>query len=132
MGHNGTDIGVSIGTPIYAADAGVVLGTGNTDLTCPGASYGKWVFIQHPNGLSTIYAHLSLIKSEAGETVTRGELIGYSGATGYVTGPHLHFGVYASQGVKIMTMQSKVCGTTYTMPIADFKAYLNPLLYLQS
>lgn len=129
-GHDGVDFGAPIGTPIKAARGGVVQGTGNTDLTCPGASFGKWIFIKHDDGLSTIYAHLSLIKVNQGDTVTTGQLIGYSGDTGYVTGPHLHFGVYASQGAQIGHLQSKVCNATYTMPLAPLDAYLNPMDYL--
>ncbi len=133
QGHNGIDIAASIGTPVMAAAAGTVLGTGNTDQTCPGASFGKWVMIRHNNGLSTLYAHLSVIKASQGDTVNTGDVIGYSGMTGYATGPHLHFTVYASQGVKIMSRASIACGgATYTMPIADLKAYLNPLNYLSS
>ena len=130
-GHNGVDFGAAIGTPVKAALSGIVKGTGDTDTACPHASFGKWVFIQHDNGLSTIYAHLSLIKVSEGESVTTGEVIGYSGNTGFTTGPHLHFGVYATQGVQIMSRKSVVCdGATYVMPIADLRAYLDPLQYL--
>lgn len=129
-GHNGIDLRAAPGTPIKAALAGVVLGTGNTDSVCPGASYGKWVLIKHANGLTTLYAHLSLIKVGEGQNVATRELIGYSGSTGYATGPHLHFSLYASEGVKIATLKSRVCGGTYTLPVADLKAYLNPTLYL--
>lgn len=130
FGHNGIDLAASLGTPIKAALSGTVEGTGDTDATCPGASYGKWVFIRHTNGLATLYAHLSLIKAYPGQSVGTGEILGYSGSTGYATGPHLHFTVYASQGVKIIDRQSKVCGGTYRMPVADLSAYLNPLSYL--
>ncbi len=130
QGHNGIDFRASIGTPVRAALGGVVKGTGNTDTVCPGASYGKWVLIEHSNGLSTLYAHLSLIKVSAGEEVSTGGIVGYSGDTGYATGPHLHFTVYATQGVEILNRKSSVCKGTYTMPVADLKAYLNPLLYL--
>ena len=130
-GHNAIDLGASPGTPLKSARTGVVLGTGNTDITCPGASYGKWVFIQHDNGLSTIYAHLSVISVSKGDSVETGSVIGYSGSTGYATGPHLHFGVYASSGSEIASFPSKSCaGKTYTMPVADISAYLNPLSYL--
>jgi murein DD-endopeptidase MepM/ murein hydrolase activator NlpD len=129
-GHNGVDFRAPNGTPIKAALGGVVRGTGNTDTVCPGASYGKWVLIEHGNGLSTLYAHFSLIKVSEGQEVTTGEVIGYSGETGYATGPHLHFTVYATQGVRVMQRKSAVCGGTYRMPIADLKAYLNPLSYL--
>ncbi len=130
MGHNGVDFRASIGTRVKSALGGTVMGAGDTDTVCPGASYGKWILIKHDNGLSTLYAHLSLIKASHGQRVETGEVIGYSGDTGYSTGPHLHFTVYASQGVQILSRKSKVCAGTYTMPIAGFSAYLNPLEYL--
>ncbi len=129
--HNGVDFRASIGTPLKAMASGVVVGTGNTDETCPGASYGKWVFIKYNNGLSSIYGHMSLIKAVAGESVSAGEVVGYSGSTGYATGPHLHLGVYASSAVKVTSLPSKACGgRTYTMPVAPINAYLDPMLYL--
>lgn len=129
-GHNGIDLRASIGTPIKAALSGVVLGTGDTDAVCPGASYGKWILINHQNGLTTLYAHLSLIRVGRGQGVSTGDVIGYSGVTGYATGPHLHFSVYASAGVEVLSLKSRVCPGTYVLPVADLKAYLNPLLYL--
>lgn len=129
-GHNGIDLRAAVGTSIKAALSGRVVGTGNTDETCPGASYGKWVLIEHGNGLSTLYAHLSVIKVSAEQNVATEEIIGYSGDTGYATGPHLHFTVYATQGVRILSRPSKVCNATYTMPVGSLNAYLNPLSYL--
>lgn len=132
-GHNGVDFQAAPGTRVKAALDGIVEGTGDTDRTCKGASFGKWVFIRHNNGLATLYGHLSLIKAIEGQRVQIGDVIGYSGNTGYSTGPHLHFSVYASQGVKIMDRQSisKGCvGKIYRMPIADLRAYLDPMLYL--
>lgn len=129
-GHNGADFRASPGTPVRASLSGIIEATGDTDIVCPGSSYGRWVLIKHNNGLSTLYAHLSLIKAYKGESVATGELIGYSGNTGYSTGPHLHFSLYASQGVQVTSLKSKVCKGTYVMPVADFKAYLNPMLYL--
>ncbi len=76
-GHNAVDLKALPGTPIKAARGGIVLGTGNTDLTCPAASYGKWIFIKHDNGLSTIYAHLSVINVTKGESVETGQVIAY-------------------------------------------------------
>lgn len=129
--HNGTDFRASPGTSVRAMLGGVVIGTGNTDLTCPGASFGKWVLIDHQNGLASISAHLSIVKVSAGDKLATGQLIGYSGNTGYSTGPHLHISVYASRAVKIETRPSKACsGRTYTMPIAAINAYLDPMDYL--
>lgn len=132
-GHNGIDLRASQGTVVMAARGGIVKGTGDTDVTCPNASYGKWVLIEHDNGLSTLYGHLSYIRVAKGERVATGESIGYSGNTGYSTGPHLHFTVYATQGVQISEFPSKAIackGRVYVMPVADIKAYLNPLSYL--
>ncbi|MES2225361.1 MAG: peptidoglycan DD-metalloendopeptidase family protein [Patescibacteria group bacterium] len=138
-GHNGIDIGMPIGTPVQAALTGVVLGTGNTDLahSAGGAqcySFGKWVAVKHDNGLATVYAHLSQISVSAGQSVSTGAILGYSGMTGYATGPHLHFGVYASAGIQIMTLnQFKGADTpcaNATMPVAPLNAYLNPISYL--
>ena len=132
-GHNGIDFSAKVGTPILAAAAGTVLGTGDTDRACSGVSYGKWVLIKHSNGLTTLYAHLSVIQVSAGQSVATGEKVGLSGNTGYSTGPHLHFTVYASDSVHISgptEYQSKVCGTYLIMPLAPRAGYLNPLSYL--
>jgi murein DD-endopeptidase MepM/ murein hydrolase activator NlpD len=130
IGHDGVDFRASIGTPVKAALSGVIVGVENTD-SYPGCySFGKWIMIKHDDGLSTLYAHLSLQSVSVGQQVTTGQLIGYSGNTGYTTGPHLHFGVYATAGtvIKLFT-QSKHCQGA-TIPVADFSAYLNPLSYL--
>ena len=129
-GHNGIDFGTKVGTPIYTAAPGVVLGTGNTDTACNGVSYGKWVLVKHGNGLTSLYAHLSVIGVSKGEVLTSRQQVGLSGNTGYSTGPHLHFTVYASDAVQITNYVSKVCGTNMTMPIAPRAGYLNPLSYL--
>lgn len=130
-GHNGIDLGGAIGDLIYSAESGQVIGVGDTDTACKGASYGKWVLVRHNNGLSTLYAHLSRIKVSEGETVKVGQVIGYLGNTGYSTGPHLHFTLYASDGVKVGSLQSKVAGCgVYRLPLASYNAYLNPLNYL--
>ncbi|MCX6713952.1 MAG: peptidoglycan DD-metalloendopeptidase family protein [Candidatus Vogelbacteria bacterium] len=130
-GHPGVDFGTPTGSIVKSAADGKVIGIGNTDNTCQGASYGKWILIEHNNGLSTLYGHLSLIKVTEGQTVSQGDTIAYSGNTGYSTGPHLHFTVYASQGVKVGSLKSKVAGCgTYTLPIASHNSYLNPLTYL--
>jgi murein DD-endopeptidase MepM/ murein hydrolase activator NlpD len=135
MGHDGVDIGVPIGTPVQAALSGTVADTGNTDLVPGCYSFGKWVMIAHPNGLSTMYAHLSVIGVSKGQQVSTGDVIGYSGMTGYATGPHIHFGVYATAGVQFLTLNAFRGDTTTgcanaTMPVAPKDAYLNPLSYL--
>lgn len=133
-GHNGIDIGIPNGTPLKAALSGTVMGTGNTDAIRGCYSFGKWVLIKHGNGLSTLYAHLSQIAVSAGQEVTTGQLIGYSGETGYATGPHLHFGVYVSSATQVMRLgdatNSKSACANATMPIAPLSAYLNPMNYL--
>lgn len=129
--HNGVDFGTPTGTQVKAVLAGTVIGTGDTDIACPGASYGKWVLIRHNNGLATLYAHFSLIKATTGSTVNTGDLIGYSGNTGYSTGPHLHLTAFVAKAVTIESRPSKACGgRVYTMPVAAFNAYLDPLDYL--
>ena len=129
-GHTGVDFRAAIGTPVKAALTGVVSGIGNTDLVSGCYSFGKWVMIKHNNGLSTLYAHLSVQSVAVGSAVTTGQIIGYSGNTGYTTGPHLHFGVYATQGVVIGPLiNSKNCHNAI-IPVAPFEAYLNPLSYL--
>ncbi len=133
-GHNGIDIAAPIGTAVDAALSGVVLGTGNTDLVWGCYSFGKWVMLVHGNGISTLYAHLSEIDVAKGQQVSAGQVIGLSGMTGYATGPHLHFGVYATEGTEIMTLKQFRGATAgcanATMPVATLTAYLNPLSYL--
>lgn len=129
--HNGVDFAAPIDTPIKAAGDGVVVGTGDTDLDCRWASYGRWVMIQHRNGLSTLYGHLDLIKVAKGQQVTIGQLIGYSGNTGYSTGPHLHFTLFVSSAVNITDLPSKSCrGAVFHLPVAAFNGYLDPQDYL--
>lgn len=133
-GHNAIDIAAPIGTPVRASHAGTVLATGNTDLARGCYSFGKWVMLVHGDGLSTLYAHLSEVDVTRGQEVNTGQVIGLSGMTGYATGPHLHFGVYATEGTQIMTLRqfrgvTNGCGNV-AMPVATLTAYLNPLSYL--
>ncbi|KND49656.1 MAG: putative zinc metalloprotease [Parcubacteria bacterium C7867-008] len=133
-GHNAIDIGMPSGTPVLAALSGTVLGTGNTDAVPGCYSFGKWVLVQHANGLDTLYSHLSQISVSPGQGVSTGDAVGYSGMTGYATGPHLHFGVYVSQATQIMTLQAYRGATSpcanARMPVAPKDAYLNPMSYL--
>lgn len=129
-GHNGVDFRAPVGTRVKSALSGTVVGIGNTDQYKGCYSYGKWVLIKHNNGLSTLYAHLSEFAVNTGQSVSTGDIIGYSGNTGFSTGPHLHFTVYASEGVQIQQFTRSVNCKNATIPIADLKAYLNPLSYL--
>lgn len=83
--HKGIDWGTPIGTPVYASCGGVVLSAGWS------GGYGYCVYISHPDGKQTRYAHCSQVKVSKGQTVSQGQLIAYSGNTGNSTGPHLHF-----------------------------------------
>ncbi|HLP86360.1 MAG TPA: peptidoglycan DD-metalloendopeptidase family protein [Candidatus Paceibacterota bacterium] len=129
--HYGLDFRAAVGTPVFAMASGVVEGFGDTDLSCPKASFGKWIFIKYNNGLSSTYGHLSAISVKKGQEVKAGDIVGLSGNTGSSTGPHLHVAVYASDGVKVDTVPSKSCsGKIFTQPIAALSSYLNPALYL--
>lgn len=133
-GHNGIDLAAPIGTPLKAALSGTVIGTGNTDAVKGCYSFGKWVMVKHGNGLNTMYAHLSQISVAVGDQVSTGQLVGYSGETGYATGPHLHFGVYVSSATQILKLgeatNSKTPCANATMPITPLAGYLNPMSYL--
>ncbi len=85
--HAGTDFGVDEGTPVHAADGGVVVEAGWV------SGYGYTVIIDHGNGMSTLYAHNSDVAVSPGQTVSKGQVVSYSGNTGGSTGPHLHFEV---------------------------------------
>ncbi|MBK3629624.1 M23 family metallopeptidase [Streptomyces sp. MBT49] len=85
--HTGQDFAVDAGSPVYAVGSGTVQAT-----TC-GDGFGNQVVVRHRDGYFTQYAHLSRIDVRKGERVTAGRRIGLSGATGNVTGPHLHFEV---------------------------------------
>ncbi|MEV6197274.1 LysM peptidoglycan-binding domain-containing M23 family metallopeptidase [Streptomyces sp. NPDC051920] len=83
--HTGVDFVVPTGTPLKSIAAGTVVSAGW------GGAYGNQVVIQHADGKYSQYAHMSSLSVSAGQTVTEGQQIGLSGATGNVTGPHLHF-----------------------------------------
>ncbi|MFG2309445.1 peptidoglycan DD-metalloendopeptidase family protein [Streptomyces sp. NPDC048566] len=83
--HTGTDFVVPTGTTIKSIAAGTVVSAGW------GGAYGNQVVIQHADGRYSQYAHMSSLSVSAGQSVTEGQQIGLSGATGNVTGPHLHF-----------------------------------------
>ncbi len=131
--HNGIDLGAPVGTKARAPLTGVVRAIGNTDLVPGCYSWGKWLLIDHANGLSSMFAHLSHISVTPGQKVTTGEIVGYVGNTGFSTGPHLHFTVYVTRGVQVRQFnqfrQSTSCGAA-SSPFAAVEAHLNPLDYL--
>lgn len=88
--HSGIDIGVDYGTPVHAADGGVVVEAGWI------SGYGYAVIIDHGNGLSTLYGHNQELAVSEGQSVSPGQVIAYAGSTGNSTGPHVHFEVRAN------------------------------------
>ena len=89
--HKGVDIcNVSYTSSVYAIKSGRVLLTNSSGW---GGGYGNYVVIDHGGGLTTLYAHLSVVKVSPGDTVSQGTVIGVTGNTGASTGPHLHYEV---------------------------------------
>jgi len=93
--HAGLDFAAPQGTPIYATANGRITTAGNTN-----NGYGNHVVINHGYGYETLYGHMVKVKVRAGETVKRGEVIGWVGSTGKSTGPHCHYEVHKN-GQKI-------------------------------
>lgn len=131
--HPGVDFGVPRGTPLKAPLTGTVRATGDTDLVPGCYSWGRWTLLDHANGLSTLYAHQDLITVSPGQKVQTGDVIGYSGNTGYSTGPHLHFTVYVKDAVSVRQFNeirtTTSCGSAKT-PVAATEGYLDPIQYL--
>ena len=86
--HNGIDMACAQGTPIYATRAGTV-----TTASYQAGGAGYYVSINHLDGFSSVYMHMTNYVVSAGQSVSQGQLIGYVGSTGLSTGPHLHFGI---------------------------------------
>jgi len=86
--HTGIDISAPYGSPVEATADGIIL------VAEPDAGYGREILIDHGNGFSTMYGHLSQIKVVVGQEVKRGQIIGAIGMTGKSTGPHLHYEVH--------------------------------------
>lgn len=98
--HNGIDFGTNQKyISVYAAKGGEVKAKGDNGKY----AYGKWIAIDHGDGLITLYGHLSKQSVSKGEKVKEGEKIGVSGNTGFSTGPHLHFSVFAEDTFEVIT-----------------------------
>ena len=106
--HGGTDIGASYGSAIYAADSGTVVRSADGW----NGGWGNYVMIDHGNGMQTLYAHMSSRAVSVGQTVSRGQTIGYVGSTGMSTGAHLHFELYIN-GSRI-DPQTRYPGVSFT------------------
>jgi len=119
--HNGIDFGVSVGNSIFAVKSGKVVGVGNNGKY----AYGKWIAVDHGDGLLTLYGHLSSQLVSKGSKVKTGDKIGKSGNTGYSTGPHLHFSVFTSKSFEVVESKN-VKGLM--IPVG---ASINPTKYLK-
>jgi murein DD-endopeptidase MepM/ murein hydrolase activator NlpD len=108
--HLGTDFAANIGTPARTVGDGVVTFAGAQN------GFGNVVFIKHRNNTETVYAHLSKILVQRGQNVSQGENIGLVGATGWATGPHLHFEVRVN-GVQHDPMA--LAQRSETVPVPD-------------
>ncbi|MCW1888470.1 MAG: peptidoglycan DD-metalloendopeptidase family protein [Candidatus Moranbacteria bacterium] len=118
--HNGLDFADKTGTTIMAAAKGRVVGTGDLGRY----AYGRWVAIDHGNGIVTLYGHLSRISVSRGASVSQGQKIGEMGSTGYSTGTHVHFTVFSATSYELVA-STKVKGLR--IPVG---ATVNPNVYL--
>lgn len=119
--HNGLDFGTPIGTSVLAAADGKVVAIGNNGKY----AYGRYIAIDHGNGIITMYGHLSAYKVSRGDTVKEGDTIGKAGNTGNSTGPHVHFSVFSAKTFDIVP--SKIVSSLKDIPIG---ATVNPSVYL--
>ncbi|OGZ58218.1 MAG: hypothetical protein A3F94_02505 [Candidatus Spechtbacteria bacterium RIFCSPLOWO2_12_FULL_38_22] len=116
--HNGVDVAAALGTHIVAANDGRVVAIGYAPY-----AYGYWLAIEHTNGLVSVYTHMSSSRPVSiGYNINRGEVVGYMDSTGFSTGSHTHFIVYAPN--TFVVKPSKLSGT---LPIG---ATVNPFNYL--
>lgn len=118
--HNGIDFAGPAGTAILSAASGKVIGAGNLGKY----AYGRWVAIDHGNGIVTLYGHMTSFSVKVGDKVDRGEQIGKMGSTGYSTGNHLHFTVFSADSYDVVPSKT-VKGLK--IPIG---ATVNPVVFL--
>lgn len=119
--HNGLDFGTPTGTDVLAAADGKVVAIGNNGRY----AYGRYIAIDHGNGIVTMYGHLSAYKVSREKSVKKGEIIAKSGNTGNSTGPHLHFTVFSAKSFDIVA--SKIVSSLKDIPVG---ATVNPFVYL--
>ena len=122
--HKGVDYGAKVGTPIYATADGVIQHLGTM------GGYGRTIVIEHANGYSTLYAHMSKYgNKKRSQRVKQGQIIGYVGASGRVTGPHLHYEVRIN-GVHTDPLKLKTLGGSKLSgnQLAKLRATAEPLL----
>ena len=112
--HEGVDIAAPRGTGVFVSAEGSVLRTGYDP-----TGYGRFVEIRHPNGMTTLYGHLSRLDVASGDTVKAGARIGLVGSTGRSTGPHLHFEVRRGER---QVNPAKVMGHAFEVVVADTAA----------
>jgi murein DD-endopeptidase MepM/ murein hydrolase activator NlpD len=89
--HTGVDVAYNQGSPILAADDGVVVAAASSVVAGQLVGYGNYIIVAHRNNFFSLYGHLLGFQVKAGDTVHQGQLIGYEGSTGNSTGPHVHF-----------------------------------------
>lgn len=119
--HNGLDFGTPTGTDVMAAADGKVVAIGNNGRY----AYGRYIAIDHGNGIVTMYGHLSAYKVSRGDKVKEGQVIAKSGNTGNSTGPHVHFTVFSTKSFDIVA--SKIVSSLKDIPVG---ATVNPSVYL--
>jgi murein DD-endopeptidase MepM/ murein hydrolase activator NlpD len=116
--HNGVDMAAGYGAPIKAIGDGLIVANGTN------SAWGNWVAIQHPNNMTSVYAHMSSLSSlKVGSQVHTGQIIGYEGNTGKVTGSHLHLSLYR----EFFTYIKDKDGQLY---FNYFEGSVNPMDYL--
>jgi murein DD-endopeptidase MepM/ murein hydrolase activator NlpD len=107
--HTGIDISTAIGSPVMAAADGVVVAVGHT-----ASGYGNYVVIAHGAGIETLYGHLLATRVIFGDRVSRGQVIGLEGSSGYSTGPHVHFELRLNNAVMDPMPYMPIPGTTWS------------------
>ena len=135
-GQEALDFMMPVGTPVMAAREGIVVKVvENFDKGCPGREcmeFNNIIMIQHPDGTFADYAHLMLngVTVEKGERIAKGQLIGYSGNTGFSSAPHLHFAVYLQKIFARKTVPTlfKVNATTAPQILEHRKSYKNAVI----